>query len=118
MRRGLWFAAGAGVGVYAMLRGRRAAEALTVDGLQDRLQALGVGARLFRDEVATGKAEAESRLRERFGPAYDPTPQLTGGPETASGLDTPSLVPHEGYSTTVEEHEGHSTSDKNEEGPQ
>jgi hypothetical protein len=34
------------------------------------------------------------------------------------GLDTPSLVPHEGYSTTVEEHEGHSTSDKNEEGPQ
>jgi hypothetical protein len=102
MRRGLWFAAGAGVGVYAMIRGRRAAEALTADGLHDRWQALGVGARMFRDEVATGKAEAEARLRERLEPAYDPTPQLT------SGLDVPSLVSRE----------DDSTSDKNEEGPQ
>lgn len=79
MRRGLWFAAGAGLGVYAMVRGRRAAEAFTADGLHDRWQALGVGARLFRDEVATGKAEAETRLRERFGPAYDAQRQLTAG---------------------------------------
>jgi hypothetical protein len=68
MRRGLWFAAGAGVGVYAMIRGRRAAEALTADGLHDRLQALGLGARMLRDEVASGKAEAEVRLRERLAP--------------------------------------------------
>jgi len=102
MRRGLWFVAGAGMGVYAMVRGRRAAEAFTADGLHDRWQALGLGARLFREEVATGKAEAEARLRERFGPAYDTTRQLT------SGLDTPSLVPREGYST----------SDMKEEGPQ
>jgi hypothetical protein len=81
MRRGLWFVAGAGVGVYAMVRGRRAAEAFTAEGLHDRWQALGVGARLFRDEVATGKAEAESRLRARF----DPTPQLAAPQHEASG---------------------------------
>ena len=38
MRRGLWFVAGAGAGVYAMVRGRRAAEAFTADGLRDRWQ--------------------------------------------------------------------------------
>jgi len=76
MRRGLWFAAGAGAGVYAMIRGRRAAEALTAEGARDRLQALALGARMFREEVATGKAEAEVRLRERFIPTYDSTPQL------------------------------------------
>jgi hypothetical protein len=76
MRRGLWFAAGAGAGIYAMIRGRRAAEALTAEGARDRLQALALGARIFREEVATGKAEAEVRLRERFAPSYDRTPQL------------------------------------------
>ncbi|WGL50431.1 DUF6167 family protein [Nocardioides sp. BP30] len=93
MRRGLWFAAGAGAGLYAAIRGRRAAEAFTPDGLRDRWQALGLGARLFREEVAVGKADAEVRLRERFAPSPDSTPQLT------SGLDTPSLVPHDGGST-------------------
>jgi len=66
MRRGLWFAAGAGTAIYVVIRGRRAAEALTLDGLQDRLNGLAVGARMFRDEVAQGKAEAETELRERF----------------------------------------------------
>ena len=79
MRRGLWFAAGAGAGIYAVVRGRRAAEAFTPDGLRDRWQAIGLGARMLRDEVAQGKAEAEPRLRERFMPPYDPTPQLTSG---------------------------------------
>lgn len=81
MSRSLWFVAGAGAGVYAMIRGRRAAEAFTGDGLRMRWQALGVGARTFSAEVASGKAEAEVRLRERFGPMQlptpDPTPQLT-----------------------------------------
>ncbi|GEP38502.1 hypothetical protein NPS01_21650 [Nocardioides psychrotolerans] len=67
MSRGLWFVAGAGAGVYAMIRGRRAAEALTVDGLRDRVGAAVVGARMFRDEVAQGKAEAETDLRQRTG---------------------------------------------------
>ncbi|MEU0314671.1 DUF6167 family protein [Nocardioides sp. NPDC006273] len=64
MRGAIWFVAGAGAGVYAMVKGRRAAEAFTADGLRDRAQALGVGARMFRDELATGKAEKEIELRE------------------------------------------------------
>lgn len=69
MSRGLWFVAGAGAGVYAMVRGRRAAEALTGDGLRDRAGAVVLGARMFRDEVAQGRAEAETGLRERLAAA-------------------------------------------------
>jgi hypothetical protein len=71
MKRGLWFVAGAGAGIYVMIRGRRAAEALTIDGMQDRLNGLAVGVRMFRDEVAQGKAEAETTLRERFAAVPD-----------------------------------------------
>ena len=67
MSRGLWFVAGAGAGLYAAVRARRAAEVLTVDGLHDRVGAAVVGLRMFRDEVAQGKAEAETDLRERIG---------------------------------------------------
>jgi hypothetical protein len=66
MNRGLWFVAGAGVGIYAMVRGRRAAEVLTVDGMTDRIKGAQVGLRMFRDEVAQGAAEKETELRERF----------------------------------------------------
>ena len=79
MNRGLWFVAGAGAGIYVMVRGRRAAEALTVDGLQDRLNGLAVGARMFRDEVAQGKAEAETQLRERFSAEPPGRPELVAG---------------------------------------
>lgn len=85
MRRGFWFAAGAGAGIYAAIRGRRAAEVLTPDGLRDRWQALGVGARLFREEVASGRAEAEVRLRERF-----PSRQLTSTDDTTPRLEAGS----------------------------
>jgi hypothetical protein len=78
MRRGLWFFAGAGAGIYVVVRGRRAAEVLTADGLKDRLKGLEVGARMFRDEVAQGKAEAETDLRERLGLVPHETPELTG----------------------------------------
>lgn len=67
MSRGLWFVAGAGAGVYAALRARRAAEILTVEGLQDRVGAAVVGLRVFRDEVAQGRADAETDLRGRMG---------------------------------------------------
>jgi hypothetical protein len=67
MNRGLWFVAGAGAGIYAVIRGRRAAEAVTAEGLHDRMEALFLGARLFRDEVAQGAAVRETELRERFG---------------------------------------------------
>ncbi len=79
MRRGFWFVAGAGAGVYAMVRGRRAAEALTVDGLRDRLSGLEVAARMFRDEVAQGRVEKETELRERYGLVPHGTPELEGG---------------------------------------
>lgn len=80
MKRGLWFIAGAGAGIYAVIRGRRAAETLTIDGIQDRLNGLAVGARMFRDEVAQGKAEAEVALREKFALAPQGRPALTAGP--------------------------------------
>jgi hypothetical protein len=76
VRRGFWFVAGAGAGVYAMVRGRRVAEAFTADGLHDRWQALTLGARMFRDEVAQGQAEAETELRERFGLVPHGVPEL------------------------------------------
>ena len=79
MSRGLWFVAGAGVGIYGMIRARRAAESLTADGMRDRVGAAVVGARMFRDEVAQGRAEAESGLRERLGLVPDGTPELERG---------------------------------------
>jgi hypothetical protein len=84
MRRGLWFLAGTGAGVYGMVRGRRAAEVLTTEGLHDRLNALLLGARIFRDEVAQGAAERETELRERFGVLPHGRPELTA-PENREG---------------------------------
>jgi hypothetical protein len=77
MRRGFWFLAGAGAGIYAVVRGRRAAEILTTEGLRDRLGALDVGARIFRDEFADAQAAKETELRERFGLVPHGRPQLT-----------------------------------------
>ena len=84
MRRGLWFAAGAGAGIYAMTRARRLAEAFTVDGLRDRWEAVGLGARMLRDEVVQGQAEKETELRERYGLAPHGTPELTASPGLAT----------------------------------
>lgn len=66
MNRTLWFAAGAGASIYAMVKGRRAAETFTADGLRDRWHALGAGVRILLDEVAQGHAEKESELRRRI----------------------------------------------------
>jgi len=75
-RAGLWFLAGAGAGVYAVVRARRVKEAFTADGLSDRWHALSLGARMLRDEVAQGQAEAETQLRERFGLVPHGMPEL------------------------------------------
>jgi hypothetical protein len=100
MRRGLWFVAGAGSAVYVMVRGRRAAEVFTVDGLKDRVGALEVGARIFRDEVAQGQADKESELRERLGLLPHGTPELTGGrhqaPPTTENTSTTDHSPTTG----------------------
>ena len=66
MRRGFWFAAGAAAGVYGMVKARRAAEVFTVDGLRDRANAAGLGARMLRAEFEHGRSEAETELRERY----------------------------------------------------
>ncbi len=79
MSRGLWFVAGAGAGVYAMVRGRRAAEAFTADGLRDRVNAAALGARMLRDEVAQGSTEKETELRVRYGLMPNETPELAVG---------------------------------------
>ena len=85
MGRPLWFVAGAGVGVYAAARARRAAEALTADGLRDRVRGWQVGARLFAEEVQQGRAERETELREQLG--LRPTPSRDGLSELMSTND-------------------------------
>lgn len=89
MRRGFWFVAGAGAGVYVMVRARRAAEAFTPDGFRDRLSGLAVGAQLFAEEVRSGMDERETELRERLGYAIDgpQTLQLTAGSENTPALE-------------------------------
>lgn len=84
MSRGLWFVAGAGAGIYGMVRGRRAAEALSPDGLRDRVDAAVLGARMFGAEVAAGKAEREAELRQQMqdralrSSSQAPHPELAG----------------------------------------
>jgi len=77
--------AGAGAGVYAMVRARRVAEAFTAEGLTDRWHAVTLGARMFRDEVAQGQAEAETGLRERFGLVPHGVPELSASHLRAVG---------------------------------
>jgi hypothetical protein len=93
MSRGLWFVAGAGAGVYAVFRTRRAAEAFTPDGMRDRLAGLGVGAHLFATELRAGMDEKENELRERLGLTLDGPPQLVA----ANAQDQPT---HRSLDTT------------------
>jgi hypothetical protein len=85
MGRPLWFVAGAGVGVYAAARARRAAESLTADGLRVRVRGWQAGARLFAEEVQQGRAERETELREQLG--LRPTPRTDGPPELTSSTE-------------------------------
>src|SRR4051794_41857381 len=73
-----------------MVRGRRLAEAFTPEGLHDRWEAMTLGARMFRDEVAQGQAEAETELRERFGLVPHGLPELvSAGAAPARGSAGP-----------------------------
>ena len=67
MSRVFWFAVGAGTGVYAMVKTKRAAERFTPAGIGDQIGALTFGARLFCDEVVVGMGERESQLRDDLG---------------------------------------------------
>ncbi len=62
MNRGLWFAAGAVSGVYALFKVKRTAENFTPDGLGARVAAARTGARMFAEEVASGMREREADL--------------------------------------------------------
>jgi len=88
MNRSFWFVAGAGAGVYVMIKARRAAETFTPEGMRDRLSGLSVGAQLFAEEVRTGMTEKETELRDRFGWALDGPRQLETVP-TRSGGSSP-----------------------------
>jgi len=92
--RGFWFAAGAGVGVYAVLKARRAAEAFTPEGVQDRLSALAVGINLFSDEVRAGMTEKETELRERLGLTLDGRPHIPELSLTAAEPGLPGPTDH------------------------
>jgi len=85
MKGTFWFVAGAGAGVYIVVKARRAAETFTPEGLRDRLSGLSVGAHLFADEVRVGMTEKETELRDRLGLALDGPPELE---ERASGVET------------------------------
>jgi hypothetical protein len=93
VRRGFWFVAGAGAGVYVVIRARRAAEAFTPEGLRDRVAGLSVGAHLFAEEVRTGMAERETELRERLGLGVDGPLQLAPGEAGHLDLDQPPAPP-------------------------
>jgi len=99
MRRSFWFVAGASAGVYAAARARRAAEILTVDGLRDRVGAVIVGARMFRDEVAQGKAEAETDVRARITLGLHERRELMAGAE-------PGAAEHDVPTDRTDEEEG------------
>lgn len=69
--RTVWFAAGTAVGVYATSKVRRAAEAVTVEGIHDRLTGWFAGARVLREEVRLGALQKETELRARLAEAPD-----------------------------------------------
>lgn len=66
IKSGVVFGAGVAAGVYGVVKVRRIAEAFTPDGMRDRIGAAVLGARLFREEVAQGQADAEVQLREHY----------------------------------------------------
>ena len=80
MSRSLWFAAGAGAGVYAMTRVRRTLDSLSADGLRDRWQGLGHAARIVSEEMHTARSDREEELRRRFGLVPTGRPELEAPP--------------------------------------
>jgi len=88
MSRAFWFVAGAGAGVYGLVKARRVAEALTPDGLRDRRTAYALGARMLRDEAAAASAEKEIELRQRLGLVPTGRPELVS--TSSTGVNTSS----------------------------
>jgi hypothetical protein len=106
--RAVWFVAGAGAGVWAVVRGRRAAEAFTVDGLGDRINAAALGVRMLREEVAQGAAEKEAELRERLAAAPRAITERAPQPPPEP-LSHPAQTPHLSTTREASAHENGST---------
>jgi hypothetical protein len=66
MSRVFWFTAGAVSGVYGLVKVKRTAQNFTPDGVAARIAAYRMGARMFKDEVATGMADREQELRAQL----------------------------------------------------
>ena len=64
--RAVWFLAGGAAGVYATAKARRLAEAVSYDGVHDRLTGWFAGARVVREELRAGIAEKETELIDRL----------------------------------------------------
>jgi hypothetical protein len=95
MSRALWFVAGAGAGVWGLTKARRAAEALTPEGLADRLAGLSLGLHLFGEEVRAGMDEKENELRGRLGLApHGQQHQITSGHDEIDRLPVDRDHPH------------------------
>ncbi|HEY1133493.1 MAG TPA: DUF6167 family protein [Nocardioides sp.] len=93
MNRALWFVAGTGVGVYAVVRARRLAEAFTPDGARDRLAGVRLGARMMAEEFTSGAAERDAELRERLGLVPHGLPELApGATPTATAAGLPGTI--------------------------
>ena len=78
--RAAWFVAGAATSAYAITKARRAAEALTPEGIRDRMAGLSLGAQLFGEELRTEMAARETELRERLGLGLDGTHEIGAAP--------------------------------------
>lgn len=62
MSRALWFAAGAGAGLWTTLKARRLAYRLTPAGVTDQVATWALGARIFAEEVRLGMTEREAQI--------------------------------------------------------
>ncbi|CAN5320614.1 MAG: DUF6167 family protein [Nocardioides sp.] len=83
MGRLTWFVAGAGVGIAAATRGRKALQPISGDELRDRVHAASIGLKQARQAAAQARVDREVELRER----------LAAGPTTASAPDEVSPEP-------------------------
>jgi F0F1-type ATP synthase membrane subunit a len=67
VKRIVWFIVGTIVGVYAVTRLKRRAQALAPESLQASAEKVANAIRHFGDEVRAGMAERETELRDALG---------------------------------------------------
>jgi hypothetical protein len=92
MSRAFWFVAGAASGVYTLVKAKRTARNFTPDGIGAKVAAVGVGARMFADEVAAGMSAREAELRSQLRLSPDSRPAIavssSRGEEIGAAADT------------------------------